>query len=852
MCKKFLLIFYITFYVINYYIFVQVEAATPTSEASQSTNTPSIQSSISNNVKYNSYNNDHQINADELYQTASTLLYSIKGLLSSREKTYTTTNISDDNSDLNIFNIFYKYFSKTIYFIFKINLPQSSPSLEFQNMGKQLATNNIIKELLKVIELLLEKAAFEFGHDDALYTLADMNFASYGKYTYPRNLTAAFNYYQELANRSGNSTAQQMIGFMYATGIDDVVERDQVKALLYHKFAASGHDTAAEMTLAYRYLMGIGVPKSCEDSLFYYKRVADKAIEYYKSGPIGGRQLPPKKIRLYDENGGIYGYGASASSPSKLINQPVWDDILEYYQYMANKGDINAQIGLGQLFYQGTRSISQNFELALKYLKLAANQYWKSSSSSSSGASMLNDPILSYSLSSPTSSPPTTNLEVVQAAGQAAGILGQMYLRGEGVEQNNRTALKWFLRGVKLSNPTALNGLGLMHMNGVEVQKSYENAMNLFKLAAKLDYPDASANLGLIFCTCQLQKGEFKLAYDCFQEAADQSNHLLAVYYLAELSTNGFGTNPSCSTAVTLYKKVVENGDWLYSTFPEAYKAYLSGDKESAFIHYLLASERGYEIAQSNSMWWYLPQINSKINDPVQERLALIYWTRSANQGNIDARVKMGDYYFKGLGTEVDFVKAATCYQIAAEVQFSAMAMWNLGWMYENGIGVFKDFHLAKKWYDRSLATNPDGKTSNNKEKKDDETDNGGNNNSIETIFLSSPHLPIASPSSSLTSTNDNSNPNNDIKHTRKDWDLIGPEGEKLIEKYKAHRYGGDDDDFDESPFSSFATEEEDDDDLLISLDIFIILFCCFFLAWLIYFRQLRNHAINDNNNNIQ
>lgn len=87
---------------------------------------------------------------------------------------------------------------------------------------------------------------------------------------------------------------------------------------------------------------------------------------------------------------------------------------------------------------------------------------------------------------------------------------------------------------------------------------------------------------------------------------------------------------------------------------------------------------------------WYLPQIDSKIHDPVQEQLALIYWTRSANQGNIDARVKVGDYYFKGLGTDVDFVKAATCYQIAAEAQFSAMAMWNLGWMYENGIGVFK------------------------------------------------------------------------------------------------------------------------------------------------------------------
>ena len=45
---------------------------------------------------------------------------------------------------------------------------------------------------------------------------------------------------------------------------------------MYHTFAALGHDVAAEMTLGYRYYAGIGVSRSCEDSLFYYERVADK------------------------------------------------------------------------------------------------------------------------------------------------------------------------------------------------------------------------------------------------------------------------------------------------------------------------------------------------------------------------------------------------------------------------------------------------------------------------------------------------------------------------------------------------------------------------------------------------
>jgi TPR repeat protein len=73
--------------------------------------------------------------------------------------------------------------------------------------------------------------------------------------------------------------------------------------------------------------------------------------------------------------------------------------------------------------------------------------------------------------------------------------------------------------------------------------------------------------------------------------------------------------------------------------------------------------------------------------------LALTQWTRSAAQRNIDALVKVGDYYYHGLGVlnepeALRWEKAAKYYQSAADTQISALAMWNLGWMYENGVGV--------------------------------------------------------------------------------------------------------------------------------------------------------------------
>jgi len=74
-------------------------------------------------------------------------------------------------------------------------------------------------------------------------------------------------------------------------------------------------------------------------------------------------------------------------------------------------------------------------------------------------------------------------------------------------------------------------------------------------------------------------------------------------------------------------------------------------------------------------------------------RSALTQWTRAATQRNIDALVKVGDYYYHGLGVldepeKSRLEKAARYYQSASDTQLSALAMWNLGWMYENGIGV--------------------------------------------------------------------------------------------------------------------------------------------------------------------
>ena len=40
------------------------------------------------------------------------------------------------------------------------------------------------------------------------------------------------------------------------------------------------------------------------------------------------------------------------------------DDLIQYYQFLADKGDVQAQVGLGQLYYQGGRGVEIHHEVS--------------------------------------------------------------------------------------------------------------------------------------------------------------------------------------------------------------------------------------------------------------------------------------------------------------------------------------------------------------------------------------------------------------------------------------------------------------------------------------------------------
>ncbi|KAF4465504.1 HRD3-involved in degradation of Hmg2p [Fusarium albosuccineum] len=569
--------------------------------------------------------------------------------------------------------------------------PATAPSSQSHDTTVSGALSNAID--------LLEQAARQ-NNSDALYLLAEINF--YGNYSHPRNLDVAFNHYRQLAHVYGNSTAQYMLGVYYSTGIADVVERDQAKALLYYTFAALRGNARAEMAVGFRHNAGIGTTKNCETAVKYYKSVADKAIAWHRSGPPGGMTWVQQAWRISDDDGGIYGEGASASSagmnafkpsPGSDANAAI-DDVIEYLDLMSQKGDSKASYNLGRIYYEGQRGLDRDIDLARKYFILVASRYWRKDG-------RLHE---------------TLKPGIEKIATKAAGYLGRMYLRGDGVAQNFERARLWFERGIKQGDAQSQHGLGLMMLNGYGQKENVKLAMELFKASADQDHAPALVQMGHLYLD-QGGQEDVRIANNYF-ELAGRHGNIEAHYYIAEMVHHGVGREKLCSASLTYYKSVAEKAEPLVSSWGDANDAYEAGDYELAFLEYLLAAEQGYERAQTN-VAYMLDSVQSRfsLSSLLQQgrkqssllknpALALVYWTRSSRQSNVDSLVKMGDYYFYGIGTELDVSKAVQCYTGASDYSQSAQALFNLGWMHENGIGLVQDFHLAKRYYDHALEVN--------------------------------------------------------------------------------------------------------------------------------------------------
>ncbi|KAG2382027.1 hypothetical protein C9374_005819 [Naegleria lovaniensis] len=444
-------------------------------------------------------------------------------------------------------------------------------------------------------------------------------------------------------------------------------------ALLNLFYSSLDGTTGANIALGYRHLFGHGVPKSCKTAAFYYVKAAeDVAAEFEDS------KIPLiDHVRLNDE--------------IAIHNKQSQEDIMDYYQYSASKGSSSSMLVVGYANLYGIRGVEQNIDAARRLFEQAAE------------------------------------------AGEyeAYGALGNMFWKGDGVMRNNETAFKYFKKGADKKDASSLNGLGKMYLEGavdqegnVIIEQDYEKAAGYFNKSAALGNSEAHYNMGVLYMEGKGVKRSYKQAFQHFAIAA-QHGQVLAKYQLGNMHLYGLGTNPNCDVAVKFYKSVVEKASWT-SVMETAFENYVNGeDQHTALLLYMHAAELGIEVGQANLAFMYdrgygLEEIIKGLPEEKQELLkfkgAIKWYQHAAEQGNVDAYVKVGDYYYYGSSAltssssienlEQSYEKSLYFYRRAKDLN-NAQAMFNLGYMHEHGRGLPQDFHLAKRHYDMAAEADP-------------------------------------------------------------------------------------------------------------------------------------------------
>ena len=428
------------------------------------------------------------------------------------------------------------------------------------------------------------------------------------------------------------------------------MEKNTALAVLHQYFAALGGDERGQMAMAHRHLYGVGVPKSCRAAVLYYEPAADKVVTSVRF-PGGAPNI--EKVRLTAETEG----GANSRRER---------DVVQYYQYSADMGNADAASAIGQLLNAGARGMTRDHARAYRYFTQAA------------------------------------------AAGDvdAMSHLGHMHANGLGVKPNNESALALFTRAAEKGNSHAQYGLGYMHLAGFGVPRNHDKAVKYFNLAAEQGSAEAQFHLGALHARGVGVSKDYAKAFYNFNLAAHQG-HATAIYNLAMMQLAGMGLPQSCRNAAGLLKGLAERGPW-NRPLENARRAVKNKSYLAGLTRYMKAAETGVEVAQANAAYvlergdaWYEGEEDDRL------RRMLHYHGLAADQGNVKSLLQIGDAYYYGKGVDApDKNKSAAVYLQASQHR-SAQAMFNLGMMHEHGVGLPKDLHLAKRYYDMVLSTDP-------------------------------------------------------------------------------------------------------------------------------------------------
>lgn len=378
---------------------------------------------------------------------------------------------------------------------------------------------------------------------------------------------------------------------------------------------------------------------------------------------------------------------------------------IECFTVAAKRGNAEAQISLGMIYYDEEKGVARDLEKSKKWLKMAADHghpdamnrlgyiyeldegnvkeavKWYRRASDLGHAKARNNLGVIYEKGAEGIAPDIAEakrlykLSADQGFTGAMRNLGLLYKKENDLEQ----AKLWCKRAADLGNDEAMNSLG----NIYKKEGNPEEAKRWYLLAAEKNNSIAMYNLGYFY----YKAGDNEEAKKWYQRAAEQ-NDSRAMFNLGLL----YFREKDNEEAQKWFKRAADLGD-IDAMARLGHLLLMKGRTEKAMDWFTRAAEKGNKSAQGSLGLIY---DTGDYGIPRNEEEAIKWYTMSAEQGHVPAQLKLGELY----RYSEKYDEAIKWFTAAAE-KGNADAMVYLGELYES---YKKNLDEAVRWYTRASS----------------------------------------------------------------------------------------------------------------------------------------------------
>ncbi len=520
----------------------------------------------------------------------------------------------------------------------------------------------------------------------------------------------------------GYPAAQSELGVSYERG--ESVEKDLKEAIRLYRLAADQGYPAAQYNLGNIHYFGRGVETDFKESAIWYKKAAEQgypAAQYnlgnaYYSGKGVEKDLKESIVwlRRAAELGHVAAQNDLGASHEK--GDGVEKDLkeaLKWYRLAAERGYPAAQFNVGNIHHSG-RGVEKDLKEGVAWYRKAAEQGFAPAQTSLGTA---------YERGEGVEKDPKEAVKWYRKAAEqnnavAQNNLATAYYFGSGVEKDFKEAVTWYRKAAEQNNSKALNSLGLAYYNGEGVEKDIKEAIKWYRKAAEMGSPSGQYNLGRAYHVGEGVEQDTKEALVWLLKASEQGSAIAKKYIDEKMKDAGVKKDKVEASTVKNEAAEQENTKALKSDFitgiidqktlsQKAKQLYYEKKYAEAFSAYEALKEAG----DADALPWLGYLYDNGYGVKKDSQKAQAYYLEAAEKGDVWGQRMAGNNLVEGKVCPQDVPKGIELLKKSAEKDKKGAAQLDLGIIYHNFKGipnVKTDYEQALFWYKKRLELTPD------------------------------------------------------------------------------------------------------------------------------------------------